>query len=149
MGASQWCECPPLFALCTPSIYSRYLHRLSTVFPSVVFHSASRAFVVGFSFIDNLLMVALVGFCPLCVSKLPLPCHPPFLFHLSLLCLPLRIGRLFLSRVLLFYTLCGDRWLRILNLQFFTPCRTGVPGSSKTFSFSKVFFRSGDGPAFV
>jgi len=111
----------------------------------VVFHSTSRAFVVRYPFIDNFLIDALVGFCPHLVSKLPSRCDRPFLLHLSLPSLLLLVVRLFFSRVLPFYTLCGDGWLRILKLSFFTSCRAGGSASRQLFSFLEIFFRSGYG----
>ena len=83
----------------------------STVLPSVVFHPASRSFHVRFPFIDNFLIDPLVGFCLRFVSNLPRRCHRPFFLHLSFPRLFLLIVRLFLSGVLLFYTLGGYSWL--------------------------------------
>jgi len=106
-GASLWGECGLSFGLCWPSVYSRYLYPLSTVFPTVVFHSTRCAFVVQLPFIDNfvidnVLIDLLVGCGPQRVFNLPHRCHPPFVLHPSfhrLLCL---IDRFYLSRVLLF-----------------------------------------------
>ena len=118
LGASLWCQCGLSFGLRWPSIYSRYLYRLPTVFPSVVFHSALCAFLVGFSFIDNFLIDALVCFCPHRVFNLPCRCHRPFLFHLSFPSLLLLIVHLLLSCVLFLYPLCSDCRLRILEFPF-------------------------------
>jgi len=110
------------------------------------FYSASHAFVVRFPFIDNLRINALVCFRPHRMSNLPLRSHRPFLLHLSLPSLFLLVVCLFLSRILPLYTLCGDRWLRILELSFLASCRAGGTASSKIFSFPEIFFRSGYGP---
>jgi len=112
----------------------------------MVSHPASRAFVVRFPFIDNLLIDALVCFRPHGMSNLPCRCHRPFFLHLPFPSLFLLIVRLFLSRVLLFYTLCGNRRLRILKLPFFASCRAGGTAPSKIFSFFEIFFRSHYGP---
>jgi len=62
LGASFRRECGWSFGLRLPSIHRRYLYRFSTVFPKMVPHPASRAFIVRFPFIDNLLIDALVCF---------------------------------------------------------------------------------------
>jgi len=112
----------------------------------VVFHSASRTSPVRFLFIDNLFINALVSFRPHLVSNLPRRCHRPFFLHLSFPSLFLLVVRLFLSRVLPFYTLCGNHRLQICELSFLTSCRTGGTASSKIFSFLEIFFRSGHSP---
>ena len=146
LGGSLWCECGVSFGLQLPSVYSRHLYRLSTVFPAVISHSAPCAFVVRFPFIDNFLIDAVVGLCPHLVFDLPRLCHRPFLFHLSLPSLFLLVVRLFLSRLLPFYTLCGDCWHRILELSFLASSRAGGTASSKIFSFLEILFSSGYGP---
>ena len=134
------------FGLPLPSVYSGHLYRLSTLFPGVVFYSAPCAFVVRFPFIDNVLIDALVDFCPHLVFDFPRRCHRPVLFHLSLPSFFLLVVRHFLSRVLHFDTLCGDCWLRILELSFLALCRAGGTTSLKIFSFLEILFRSGYGP---
>jgi len=130
LGASLSCECGLSLGLQLASIYSRYLYRLSTVFPSVVFHSASRAFVVSFQFIENLLIDALVGLCPHRVFNLPRWYHRPLFLHPSWPSLLFRVVRLFLCRVVIFDTLCGNSWFRILAFPFVPSCRPGgtAPG---------------------
>ena len=146
LGASFWRECGVSFWLRLPSIYGRHLYRFSPVFPSVVSHSASRAFVVGVPFIDDLLIDALVGLCPYLVFNLPRRCHRPFFLHLSFSSLFLLIIHLFLCRVLLFYTLCESRWLGILKLSYLTSCCARGTAPPKILSFFEIFFCSGYGP---
>jgi len=146
LGSSFWREWGLSFGLRLPSIYSRHLYWFLTVFPRVLFHSALRALVVRFPFIANLLIDTLVSFCQYLVSKLPPRCHRPFFLYLSFPSLFLLVVCLFPSRVLVFYTLCGYRWLRILELSFLASCCTAGTAPSKTLSFFTIFFRSGDGP---
>ena len=146
LRASPWCEWGLSLGLCSQSVYGRFLYRFSTVFPSVVFHSASLTFVVRFLFIDNLVIHPLVGFCPHRLFNLPHPCYRPFLFHLSFPCLFCLILALFLSRLLLFYTLCGDRRLPILEFSFLAPGPAGGTAPSQTLSFHVVLFCGGERP---
>jgi len=87
------------FGLCWPSRYRRYLYRFSTVLPRVVFLPPLCTFVVRFSFVNNLLTDALVGFCPHCVVNLPSGCHRTLLFYLHFLNLLSLIVRLVLAQV--------------------------------------------------
>jgi len=146
MGASFCRKRGRSFGLAFPSIHRRYLDQFSKVFPDLAPHPASGAFVVRFPFIDNFLIDALVCFRPHRMSNLPRRCHRPFFLHLSLPSLLLLVVCLFLSRVLLFYKLCGNRRFRILEFPFITSCRAGGTAASKMFSFFEICFRSGYGP---
>jgi len=112
----------------------------------MIFHSVSRALVVGFSFVDNLLIDDLVGFGPHTMFNLPLLFHRLFLLYLSLSSLLGLIIRFVFHRVLLLYTLGGCRWLQILELSFLALCRAGGTATSKIVSLLKIFFTSGAGP---
>jgi len=84
-------------------------------------HPTSRAFVVRFLFIANLLIDALVCFRPHRMSNLPRRCHRPFFLHLCFPNLFLLLIRLCLSSVQLCYTLCGNRLFASSNF-LFSPC---------------------------
>jgi len=132
-GALFWPEWGPSFGLRWLSINSQYFYRFSKVFPRVVLDSASRAFVVRFPFIDNLLIDALVGICAHPVFNLPQRCHGTFLLHHSFPCLLFLVVRVFLSRVLILYTLRGDRWHRIREFPFFAPAVSEEPPARRSF----------------
>ena len=146
LGPSFRCECGLSSGLRLPSVYGRPLYRLSTVFPGVAFHSAPGAFVVRFPFIDNLLIDALVGLCPHLVFNFPRRCYRPFFLHLSFPSLSLLLIPFFNSGVFFFYTLCGYRWLPILELSFLASCRAGGTAPSKILPFFEIFFCSSYSP---
>ena len=69
------------------------------------------------------LIDTLVGLCPYLLFNLARRCHRTCVLHLSFPSLFLLVVCLFVSRVLLIYTLCGYRLLRILELAFLALCR--------------------------
>ena len=130
---------------CRSSMYSRYLYQLSTVFPSVIFHSTPGAFVVRFSLGDNFLIDAFVGFCPHRLLNLSPRWHRPFFLYPSFPSLLCFIVRLFFSGVLLLYSFCGAVGFESSNF-LFHPVLRRMDLSLQTLSFPKIFFRSADGP---